>query len=71
MDDLKEDLLDTIAILKQTIQNKGFSSFLLVVISLILWPLFYLVISFGIMKIIISGISTITITGLLSAKLKK
>ena len=56
MDDLKEDLLDTAAIIKEKFKKLGKAGWLLVIFPMALWPLFYMMLAFGLIKIIISGL---------------
>ena len=59
MDDFKEDLLDTVAVLKQTFKNIGLVSWALIFISILLWPIFYLLLSISFLKLVTSGLGTI------------
>ena len=55
MDDLKEDLLDTAAVLKEKLLRVEIRSWLLIGILLSCGPLFYLLLAFAFVKFIISG----------------
>ncbi len=58
MDDFKEDLLDTAVVLKKKLQNFGIGGLLLIIGCFALWPVLYLGLTFGIIKLIVSGIGT-------------
>tara|TARA_Y100001968_G_C19347054_1_gene712631 strand:- start:496 stop:717 length:222 start_codon:yes stop_codon:yes gene_type:complete len=66
MDDLKEDLLDTLAVLKNRLSSIGFASWLLLLVAFGLWPLFYLLMAFTFVKLVISFSGTIYLIYLLS-----
>tara|TARA_Y100001968_G_scaffold17086_2_gene13584 strand:- start:904 stop:1125 length:222 start_codon:yes stop_codon:yes gene_type:complete len=59
MDDLKEDLLDTAAVLKNKLSKISFASWALLMLVLGLWPLFYLMMAFTLVKLAISFSGTI------------
>tara|TARA_Y100001968_G_scaffold325688_1_gene367389 strand:+ start:1017 stop:1226 length:210 start_codon:yes stop_codon:yes gene_type:complete len=54
MDDLKEDLLDTIAVLKNKLSKLGFAPWLFSVALFLLWPFFYLLMAFSFVKLVLS-----------------
>jgi len=56
MDDLKEDLLDTAAVLKEKFMRIGIKSWLLILVTLATGPVFYFVLAFALVKVIISGL---------------
>tara|TARA_Y100001968_G_C19314604_1_gene695961 strand:+ start:688 stop:897 length:210 start_codon:yes stop_codon:yes gene_type:complete len=55
MDDLKEDLLDTVAVLKEKLIRGGFKSWLLILISVAIGPFFYFLLTLSLVKITISA----------------
>jgi len=56
MDDLKEELLDTAAILRQKFNKLGIVAWLLIFLPFAIWPVLYGLLAFGLVKLIISGI---------------
>ena len=70
MEDLREDLLDTLAIIKQFLimNNLGWIARVLSILTL---PFFYFILSFGFIKLFISLTFTLYITNFLHKFLKR
>tara|TARA_Y100000814_G_C12049889_1_gene305756 strand:- start:115 stop:330 length:216 start_codon:yes stop_codon:yes gene_type:complete len=71
MDDLKEDLLDTVAIFRERVNNLGVSGLIMMLLPLLLWPFLYFLMAFGLIKLIISGSGAAILTSLLYKKISK
>tara|TARA_Y100001968_G_C19426126_1_gene754450 strand:- start:2212 stop:2424 length:213 start_codon:yes stop_codon:yes gene_type:complete len=56
MGDLKEDLLDTAAVLREKIKKLGISPWIAFPLCLFVWPILYLLLAFAFVKLIISGL---------------
>ena len=59
MIDLKEDLLDTFAVLKGKLKDFGPYTWFLLFLSLLMFPLSYFLLAFGLVKLVISGFVTV------------
>ena len=64
MGDLKEDLLDTAAVLKEKFKNLSPFNWVLLLFSFVAWPLFYILLAFGFIKLFISGVGSIYLMSL-------
>jgi len=71
MDDLKEDLLDTAAILKERLNKLGIIGWFLLFLPLAIWPVFYLLLAFGFVKLVISGTAALYLASFWYKRLQK
>ncbi len=70
MEDLKEELLDTVAIIQDKLKDLGLRGKFLILLTFCLWPLFYFLMTLSVIKFIISGVATLYIS-ILSYKSNK
>jgi len=56
MEDLREDLLDTVAVITDKLKKIGIGTWFLILAIFCSWPLFYFLLAFGFVKLIFSGI---------------
>ena len=61
MGDLKEDLLDTAAVLRGKIKKLQISPWISLPVSLVIWPILYVLMAFAVVKLIISGLVVLSL----------